>query len=176
MTITPSAPRGAETAPAPASSAPSGSSPTANAPRGAETAPAPASTAPSGSSPTAKQTTPPPESQPGTEPPPESQPEPEPESESEPNPKPERKPNALSRFSTTRRLDIIGYHNEEKRRYLTRQKVGSGPAPVDLNDAHAFYIVTPDKRLEPAGIGLLDYCLITPLARSSPPASWPGSG
>ena len=175
MTITPSAPRGAETAPAPASSAPSGSSPTPTRP-GAQKQHRRRQHPQAASSPTAKQTTPPPESQPGTEPPPESQPEPEPESESEPNPKPERKPNALSRFSTTRRLDIIGYHNEEKRRYLTRQKVGSGPAPVDLNDAHAFYIVTPDKRLEPAGIGLLDYCLITPLARSSPPASWPGSG
>ncbi|MCY4665908.1 MAG: helix-turn-helix transcriptional regulator [Acidimicrobiaceae bacterium] len=119
-------------------------------PRGADEAPTPSTEAPKSTEPTAAGTS-------TTRP-----------AAGKPKPKHQPKPEPLSRFTDAYQLEIISYDDPEEGRYLKRRTLGTAPAPIGLDDNHAFYVIAPDRRLDPGDISLLDYCLITPLAQITP--------
>ena len=73
-------------------------------------------------------------------------------------------PRPPTEFSTQRQLPTYEWTDRSESGY--RQHAShQTPAPVDLLDDHAFYVLMPDESMVPAGIWSSDYCLISPTAQ-----------
>ena len=81
----------------------------------------------------------------------------------------------LARFSATRELPVRRYRRTAGGWALDDSRSEQAPAPADLEDPQAFYVVAPpDKTMVPVNIDPGDYCLVSPVTavESLPTAIW----
>ena len=76
----------------------------------------------------------------------------------------------LTRFSSSVELPVraISQPSAEVYRTESEEQDQARPAPVDLRDPQAFYVLFHGHSMVPAGIGPADYCLVSPCEKLEP--------
>ena len=76
----------------------------------------------------------------------------------------------LTRFDSSAQLPVRAISPPSPEVYLAESEEQdlARPAPVDLDDPQAFYVLFHGYSMVPAGIGSADYCLVSPCAKLQP--------
>ena len=76
----------------------------------------------------------------------------------------------LTRFNASVQLPVraISQPSAEVYRTESEEQDQARPAPVDLRDPQAFYVLFHGHSMVPAGIGPADFCLVSPCAKLEP--------